>query len=72
MSNHIFVQYKRWATPWEVLRALAAPEQYLKAGETPAELEATAGHERDTENARRMQVAKRKLFVKIRPVGKTA
>lgn len=64
--------YKRWATPWEVFRALPEPERYLKAGETLEELQATAGHESDTESARRMQLAKRKLFAKIRPAGKTA
>lgn len=64
--------YKRWATPWEVFAALEQPEQYLKAGETLADLAATASHESDTECARRMQLAKRKLFTKIRPAGKTA
>lgn len=64
--------YKRWATPWEVLRAIPQAEQYLKAGETLEELSATASHESDTECARRMQLAKRKLLGKIRPVGRTA
>ena len=64
--------YKRWATPWEVFRAMPQAEQYLKAGETLEELNATASHESDTDCARRMQLAKRKLLDKIRPVGKTA
>ncbi len=64
--------YKRWATPWEVFASLHKPEQYLKEGETLAELAATASHESDTECARRMQLAKRKLFAEIRPARKTA
>ena len=64
--------YKRWATPWEVFLALPQAEQYLKAGETLKELAATASHESDTDCARRMQLAKRKLLNKIRPVGKIA
>lgn len=64
--------YKRWATPWEVFGALQQPEQYLKPEETMEGLAATASHESDTECARRMQLAKRKLFSKIRPAGKTA
>ena len=64
--------YKCWATPWEVFRAMPQAEQYLKAGETLEERSATASHESDTDCARRMQQAKRKLLDKIRPVGKTA
>lgn len=64
--------YKRWATPWEVFLALPQAEQYLKAGETLEELAATASHESDTDCARRMQLAKRKLLNKIRPVRKIA
>jgi len=47
-------------------------ERYLKAGETLEELSVTASHESDTDCGRRMQMAKRKLLDKIRPVGKTA
>lgn len=64
--------YKRWATPWEVFAALDKPEQYLKQGETLAELAATASYESDTECARRMQLAKRKLFDQIKPIQRNA
>ena len=64
--------YKRWATPWEVFAALERPERFLKAGCTLAALAAQAGQESDTESARRMQLAKRRLFEEIRLLEKSA
>jgi len=57
--------YRRYKTPWEAFQALPNAEQYLKPGLTMEELRRTAGLESDTENARRMQQAKRKLFTKF-------
>ena len=57
--------YPRYATPWEAFQALPKAEQYLKPGLTMEQLRRNAGAESDTENARRMQQAKRKLFTKF-------
>jgi transposase InsO family protein len=59
--------YRRYATPWETLRELcaAAPETagYLREEVSMAELEQTAKRQSDTEAAKQMQDAKRKLFL---------
>lgn len=59
--------YRRYATPWETLRELcaAAPEAtgYLREEVSMAELEQTAKRQSDTEAAKQMQKAKRKLFL---------
>jgi hypothetical protein len=57
--------YRRYATPWEAFQALPKAEQYLKPGLTMEQLRRNAGTESDTENARGMQQAKRKLFTKF-------
>jgi transposase InsO family protein len=58
--------YRRYATPWEVLRALspASPKEpsYLKAPLSVAALDQVAQAHSDIESAGRMQEAKRKLF----------
>ena len=59
--------YRRYATPWEVLRELerASPQAngYLKPGLSIQVLDHLAAAHSDTESARRMQAAKRKLFL---------
>lgn len=57
--------YRRWATPWELLRAVPDFESYLRPGLTAAELEAGAAAQSDTETALVMQQAKRQLFSRI-------
>lgn len=68
--------YKRYATPWEVLRelerALPETESYLKAGRSIEELDKIAQAHSDTEAARRMQEAKRKLFLGFRQERRSA
>jgi transposase InsO family protein len=68
--------YRRYATPWEVLRdlSLALPNgrSYLKPTLTIAALEQTANADSDTASAQRMQKAKRKLFTSIHPKRKSA
>ena len=55
-------RYRWYATPWEILRHLPDLARDLKEGVTIAELEHWAGAVSDTEAARTMQAAKRKLF----------
>ena len=59
--------YRRYATPWEVLRQLerASPQANgnLKPGLSIQGLDHLAAAHSDTESARRMQAAKRKLFL---------
>lgn len=57
--------YRRYATPWEVFEKLENPGQYLKPGETLKALGERARRESDTDSARQMQDAKRKLFGSI-------
>ena len=61
--------YRRYATPWEVLRELTSslPEgqSYLKPGHTIQTLDQIAAAQSDTESARRMQDAKQKLFARF-------
>ena len=68
--------YKRYATPWETLRtleqALPPGQSYLKPAVSVPELDRIAQAHSDTEAARRMQEAKRKLFLGFRPERKSA
>ena len=54
--------YRRYDTPWEILRQLPAVADHLKPGMTLAGLERAACAQTDLEAAQRMQQAKRKLF----------
>lgn len=64
--------YRRYATPWEVLRQLPDAAQYLCPGQTMAALEAEALRLSDTEAARRMQQAKQELFRSFYPEARHA
>lgn len=68
--------YPRYATPWETLRALeqALPpgQSYLKPSVSMEGLDLIAQACSDTEAARRMQEAKRKLFLGWRLERKSA
>jgi transposase InsO family protein len=68
--------YRRYATPWEVLRQLAcaAPEAegYLTPGLSIQGLDRIANAHSDTESASLMQEAKRKLFLGFRQERKSA
>ena len=68
--------YRRYATPWEVLRGLsqALPEgqSYLKAARSIPALDRLAQQRSDTAAARQMKAAKRKLFVGFRQERKSA
>jgi transposase InsO family protein len=68
--------YKRYATPWETLRtreqALPPDKSYLKPGISMQGLDRIAQACSDTESARRMQEAKRKLFLGFRQQRKIA
>jgi transposase InsO family protein len=54
--------YRRYQTPLETLLNLPKPAQYLRAGFSLDALQRTANAISDTDAARRMQQAKRKLF----------
>lgn len=54
--------YLRWATPFELLQESPHGENSLRSGVTWAELKRFAQTQSDTEAARAMQEAKRKLF----------
>ncbi len=54
--------YRRYATPWEVLQQMPGAAGYLKPGQSLEGLARTAKTQSDTESARQMQEAKRKLF----------
>jgi transposase InsO family protein len=68
--------YRRYATPWEMLReiALAAPEpqNIFRPGFGIQSLDQIARAHSDTEAARRMQEAKRKLFLGFRQERRSA
>jgi transposase InsO family protein len=64
--------YPSYATPWEVFRKLPDAGRYLKPGVTLNALDCVAKAESDTEAARRMQDAKRKLFLEFQPARRTA
>ena len=57
--------YRRWATPWEILRETPDCERYLRPGVNLAELERIAKSQTDTEAAIEMQRAKRQLLARI-------
>ena len=54
--------YRRYQTPLETLLSLPKPAQYLRAGFSLGALQRTANSISDTDAARSMQQAKRKLF----------
>lgn len=54
--------YRRYETPWEVLRKIPGVKEYLKPGQRLEGLAELAAAESDTACARRMQTAKEKLF----------
>jgi transposase InsO family protein len=58
--------YGWYATPWEILRQLPDVARQLRSEVTMGELERMATAESDTEAARKMQEAKRKLFAGLR------
>lgn len=58
--------YRRYATPWEVLQQLPDFLAYLKPDITAEGLQRTADARSDTNAARSMQEAKRKLFAGLR------
>jgi transposase InsO family protein len=68
--------YRRYVTPWEVLRelsrALPQAKSYLKPGLSIQGLDRFATAHSDTESARHMQAAKRKLFLGFRGKLKSA
>jgi transposase InsO family protein len=61
--------YRRYQTPLETLLSLPQPAQYLRAGFTVDALKHMAAASSDTEAARRMQEAKRKLFDQFASTG---
>jgi transposase InsO family protein len=61
--------YRRYQTPLETLLSLPQPAQYLRAGLTVDTLKHMAAASSDTEAARRMQEAKRKLFDQFPSTG---
>jgi transposase InsO family protein len=61
--------YRRYQTPLETLLSLPQPAQYLRAGFTVDTLKRMADDRSDTEAARRMQEAKRKLFDQFASTG---
>ena len=60
------VRYKRYQTPLETLLALDNPAQYLRQGLSINALKRIANALSDTEAARRMQLAKNRLFERLR------
>src|SRR6202451_1274041 len=61
--------YRRYQTPLESLLSLPQPAQYLRAGFTVDTLNHMAAASSDTEAARSMQEAKRKLFDQFAAIG---
>jgi transposase InsO family protein len=59
-------QYRRYQTPLETLLATPNHEQFLRPGQSAAELRQQAARQSDTEAARQMQTAKQKLFTSFR------
>ena len=58
--------YRRYATPWELLQDAPEFTQYLKAGVAVEDLQRITNARSDTQAARLMQEAKRKLFAGLR------
>ncbi len=61
--------YRRWATPWEILRELPDCASFLRPGLSGAMLDERAAAQSDTDAARDLQEAKRQLWAKIRRRG---
>jgi transposase InsO family protein len=59
-------RYRRYQTPLEVLLALEQPERFLCPGLSTDQLRQQAARHSDTEAARRLQLAKQKLFAGFR------
>jgi transposase InsO family protein len=57
--------YRWYATPWEILRQLPDLAGHLRPGIMESDLERMAKAHSDTEAARQMQEAKRKLFAEL-------
>ena len=64
--------YPNYATPWGILSKLNKASKYLKAGVTLSSLEQISKSLSDTDSARKMQDAKRKLFLGFQPARRTA
>jgi len=64
--------YRRYQTPWEVFQQLPDAADYLKAGQSLLVLKSQARAQSDTEAARAMQQAKRKLFESFQPEKRSA
>lgn len=64
--------YRRYATPWEVFRALPKAAKTLRRGQTMTTLKGEALRLSDTEAARRMQQAKHELFRSFYPEARRA
>jgi len=58
--------YRRYATPWELLQEAPEFRRHLKAGLAAEGLQRVAAARSDTQAARLMQEAKRKLFAGLR------
>jgi transposase InsO family protein len=58
--------YRWYATPWEILRQLPGLAGFLRADLTTDQLQQAAAAKSDTQAARDMQDAKRKLFAHLR------
>ncbi|MEK7561219.1 MAG: hypothetical protein AAB539_04695 [Patescibacteria group bacterium] len=61
-------RYRQWMTPYDKLKSLQSPEQYLKEGITFAQLDAIASSESDNAYAEKMNKAKVDLFKKLKKV----
>lgn len=64
--------YRRYATPWEVFQQLPQAARYLKPGQSLQTLAGMAQAQSDTEAARTMQQAKRKLLASFQPARRSA
>ena len=54
--------YKRYETPWQILQSLPDAQQFLRTGESLERLSKLAAAMSDTDSARNMREAKRKLL----------
>jgi transposase InsO family protein len=57
--------YRRWETPFELLKQIPDAAQYLRPGQSMQHLEEYARRQSDTEAALDLQNAKRKLFARV-------
>ncbi len=58
--------YRRYATPWEILREMPALASHLKPEISKEKLESKAQAQTDRQAAEEMQRAKQKLFAAFR------